>query len=82
MNPNAPICGGIPKDENVNPIYAFGLTIRDYIAIEAMKAVMHRTNQNIKSTLESANALGIKVEQAVSEIAYIYADALIAQSNK
>ena len=55
-----------------------GFTIRDYIAIEAMRAILTGNLVSIGCvTLTEENRLGL-----ISKRAYQYADALIAESNK
>jgi hypothetical protein len=49
-----------------------GLTIRDYIAIKMAQAMLQG---------DTANGVGCK-EEPLAEAAYLYADALIAESEK
>lgn len=57
------------------------MTVRDYIAMEAMKAIISNT-EYLKSLAKEKTYHGIRVGQAVSHQAYSYADDLIAQSIK
>lgn len=71
MNPNAPALK-IPNRNKVSEVHEVnyeGITIRDYIAIEAMKGYLSK----------------YKIDGSMSRIAidaYLMADALIAESNK
>lgn len=78
MNPNKPFYpqihlgnggSGISEPQN-------GISIRDYIAIEAMKAII------TKSPLSIFEKGDLKSCEGVVNGAYDYADALIAESNK
>jgi hypothetical protein len=51
---------------------ASGLTVRDYIAIKMAQAMLQG---------DTANGVGCK-EEPLAEAAYLYADALIAESEK
>jgi hypothetical protein len=69
MNPNAPAFSN-PLDR----VGVTGLTIRDYIAIEAMKGL-----------IPTANIHGVgekEIQKDVARFSYQFADALIAESNK
>lgn len=68
MNPNKP---AFPYEMSSQS----GITIRDYIAIEAMKAII--TANPKKNPL-----IKIPEEKQVTTLAYIFSDALIAESNK
>lgn len=71
MNPKSPVFPNegwdeLNKEKN-------GISVRDYIAIEAMKALIPVVESQVERTGERFS---------VSEQAYIYADALIVESNK
>ncbi len=59
-----------------------GLSVRDYIAIEAMVALIHRVNKDPAKYAEVASELGTTITAKVAAVAYVYADALVAESNK
>lgn len=68
MNPNKPF---FPVTEDLGTDYQ-GISTRDYIAIEAMKSVIEaRFLPNVEPHRDF-----------VARIAYEFADALIAESNK
>lgn len=67
MDPKHPAFPVHPDIADAN--YHKGLTIRDYIAIEAMKAII-------------ASHPDIRLPGRVSEDAYMFADSLITESNK
>lgn len=74
MNPNAPAFANSSLGAEGN-----GLTIRDYIAIEAMKALLIDSEH----TDRLFSSVGPKeAKQAICELAFSFADALIAESNK
>ena len=75
MNPNAPFGGGAMIDPlgNSGKRQIDGITVRDYIAIEAMKGIL--------SNPETIKTIGTYTD-VVSTDSYRYADALIAESNK
>lgn len=79
MNPNAPFHPQTVLNEETGTVeHKYGINIRDYIAIEAMKAIT-LLSLAVKS-LEGAT--GDTVRASIAATAYMLADALIAESNK
>jgi hypothetical protein len=61
------------RDDRGEPMgFESGLTVRDYIAIKMAQAMLQG---------DTANGVGCK-EEPLAEAAYLYADALIAESEK
>ncbi len=72
MQPNAPVY----PEKDMMGIYSSGITIRDHIAIEAMKALITSGTYLGKGTAENP------ARDLTAAHAYLFADALIAESNK
>lgn len=69
-----------PKATAFSGQFGVGLTIRDYIAIEAMKGLI--SNPRTMEILAPESPLKDNIFSKVTEIAYIMADTLIVESNK
>ena len=78
MNPKAPAFPAEfgPQGERS------GLTIRDYIAIEAMKSIVTASYENTVSFQKVADAEKQSITALIAQASYDMADILIAESNK